>query len=188
MTPAFASPATPPRRAGTVTVIGVLFLAIGVMWFAGALFQGAFFAFLNAMRPAGASLSDVANDPNVPGAIRVLMRIARYFWFLNVGAAGLLSLCSIALLRRRNWGRIAFLSIGVLGVLYAVGTAAFTVLFIPLLRSQMGNLAALEVGPLFTGIATVVAVLVVVKSILLGIFFVWMIRELRRPAIRAEFS
>jgi hypothetical protein len=188
MPTALASAATIPRRSGAVTAIGVIFLSLGAMWFIGAVLQGAFFAFLNTMRPAGATLPEVARDPNVPVAIRFLMRFAHLFWFLNIGAAALLSVASIGLLRRRNWGRVAFLYVAGGGMLYALGTAALTALFVPFVRSQAGNLAALEVGALFSGIATVVVVIVVVKSILLALFFGWMLRKLASPAIRAEFT
>lgn len=188
MTPALAPPAPPPKRSGAVTVIGVLFLSLSVMWLLGVLFQGAFFAILSAIRPAGMDLARVTNDPNVPIAIRLMVTYAKLFWIANVAVASILSLCSIGLLRRKNWSRIVFLFLAAAGFVYSLGSIASSALMAAFMRSQMRNLDALEVGPLFSTITTVAFALIIVKSLFLAGFFVWMLRKLTRPAIRAEFS
>jgi len=188
MIPAPVPSAVRPVRAPAVTVIGVLFLSLAGMWLLGILFQGAFFAFLGAMRPGGVTLGDVSADANVPVSIRFMIQYAKFFWILNIAAALGVALGSIGLLRRRNWARIAFVLLAVLGLIYSLVSVAASLLMIPYMRAQMGNLAALDVGPLFSTVATVAFSILVVKSLFLAGFFFWMLRKLTRPAIRAEFS
>jgi hypothetical protein len=187
MTPALAPPAPPPQRSGAVTVIGVLFLSISAMWLLGVLFQGAFFALLASLRPAGMDLARVTDDPNVPIAIRFMATYAKLFWFANIVVAALIALCSIGLLRRKNWSRIAFIFLAAAGVVYSIGSIATSAMMAAFMRSQMKNLEALEVGPLFSTITTVAFALIIVKSLFLAGFFIWMLRKLTRPQIRAEF-
>jgi len=188
MTPALAPPAPRPQRSNAVTAIGVIFLSLASMWLLGVLFQGAFFAFVASLRPEGMDLSEVTKDPNIPMAVRFMLTYAKVFWVANLVVAAAVALCSISLLRRRNWGRVAFLFIAAAGVFYSLGSIVTSALMVPFLRSQMGNLEAVEVGPLFSTVATVALALVVVKSLFLAGFFIWMLRKLTRPDIRAEFS
>ena len=188
MTPALPPPAPLPRRSGEVTLIGVIFLCLGLMWLVGAVFQGAFFAFLASLRPGGIPLDDVQRDPNVPVAIRFIAHYAKLFWVVNIAAAAFLSICSVGLLVRKNWGRISFLFFGALGLLYSLGSLVFTGLMIAFFRSQSPAGPAMDgIGPISFA-ATIVLVLVVVKCLLLGVFFGWVIFKLTRPTIRAEFS
>ena len=188
MTSALAPPAPSTQRSGAVTIIGVLFLSLSAMWLLGVLFQGAFFALLATLRPGGMELTRAANDANVPIAIRFLFTYAKLFWIANVAVAALLALCSIGLLRRKNWSRIAFLFVAAAGLVYSLGSIATSALMAAFMRSQMRNLDSLEVGPLFSTITTVAFALIIVKSVFLAGFFAWMLRKLTRPAVRAEFQ
>ena len=144
MTPAAASPALIQKRSGAVTVIGVIFLSISVMWLAGVLFQGVFFAFLASLRPGGVDLTRVSTDANVPAAVRLIVQYAKLFWLANIVAAAFVALSSIGLLRRKNWSRIVFLFVAVGGVIYSLGTIVTSILTVTVMRSQMRQLEAIR--------------------------------------------
>lgn len=177
-----------PRRSGGVTVIGVLFLTLGLAWLFAALFQGAFFAFLASMRPGGIALGEVSNDPNVPVVVRFIVHYAKFFWVLNIVAAGVLTVCSVGLLRRKNWARVAFVGVGVLGIVYALVSLGASALMVPFFRSQMAGLESMGVGTAMATMATVALALVVVKSVFVAVFFGWMVRKLTRAEVREEFG
>jgi len=180
--------ATMPRRSGGVTVIGVLFLSLGLMWLMAALFQGAFFAFLAAMRPGGIALGEVSQDPNVPVVVRFIVHYAKFFWALNIVAAGVLCVASVGLLRRKNWARVAFVGVGVLGIVYAMVSLGASALMVPFFRTQMAGLESMGVGTAMATMATVALAIVVVKSVFVGVFFGWMVRKLTRAEVRGEFG
>ena len=177
-----------PRRAAGVTVIGVLFLSLGMAWLFAALFQGAFFAFLASMRPGGIGLGELTNDPNVPVAMRFILHYAKLFWVLNIVASGALCVASIGLLRRKNWARVAFVGVGVLGIVYALVSLGASALMVPFFRSQMAGLESLGVGTALATMATMALAIVVVKSVFVAVFFGWMVRKLTRAEVREEFG
>ncbi|MEP7367282.1 MAG: hypothetical protein ABI972_28820 [Acidobacteriota bacterium] len=188
MTPALAPPAPLRQRSGAVTLIGVIFLSLGLMWLFGALFQGAFFTFLNSMRPGGIGMTDMVNDPNVPVTVRFLVHYAKIFWIANIAAAAVMSICSLALLRRKNWGRLCFIFFALLGLLYSLVALGASALLVPFFQSQVAAVDTLGAGTALSTVATIAVALIVVKCVLLAVFFGWTLRKLTRPHICAEFS
>ena len=178
----------PAGRSTAVTVLGVVFLSLGGVWLLGVLLQGAFLAFLTAMRPGGIAAGEVAANPHTPSAIRHLLQYAGLWWPLSFTAALALIVSSIALLRRRPWARVAFLLVGGAGIVYSAAALAASASLAAYFRSAHAGLEKLGAGSGLPAIAAFVVLMVGAKSALLGVFFGWILWKLTRPDVKAEFA
>ena len=117
-----------PTRTWFVTVIGWLGIVAGVL----TLLVGALMAFaLDALMSdpdIDTGVADLASDPRVPGAIGWLLGHPSALHLATMAFGALVVVVAIALLRRRNWGRLGMLAVLWLGVVVNVVFAAVTVL------------------------------------------------------------
>jgi len=87
---------------------------------------------------------------------------------------------SIALLKRKNWGRIVFVALMALGIVYSLGL----VFLLPVLSREMPYGPAAQE---FEAAFSIVRVFMTVFSLGLALLLGWIIKRLMSEPIRAEF-
>jgi hypothetical protein len=112
---------------------------------------------------------------------------ARVVGIVFLGLAVFITYAAYALLKRRNWARRTFIVLFALGILWNIlGAVAFGLGFgfsdFP--TPGQGTLPPEILRAMFTGTIVVFAIYAVGTSVL----FSWLIKRLRSPSVKAEFS
>ena len=168
----------PAPRSGFVTTIGWLGIVAGTLTLlAGALMAYVLDALL-ADPDIEADLARLAVDPHLPGPLGWLVAhpSALYLATLAFGAA--VVVVAIALLRRRNWGRLGMLVVLWLGVIVNVAIAAATVLVVQAIPDGVAKGVG-EFGVDFDRIAWGVMATVVGGVTIIVALHAWVIQRLK---------
>lgn len=134
-------------------------------------------------------IHDAINAPdaarNTDPIFRVLLGHIEFFFlgFFLVALATFIS--SVGLLRRREWARKAFVAIMGLGVLWNIGSVVMQYLMFGT-NGPFKN--APPEPPEFRTMVAVMEVFTWVFALGISALFIWIIRRLISPAIRAEFK
>ncbi len=109
----------------------------------------------------------------------------RAFLLLNLLTLG----ASIGLLRRRHWGRLLFIALLVLGIVYQIGGLVLQWWMVGGMHEAVAPAGApREVLQGMQVFMTVMRVFSVVTALGLSGLFGWLIARLCRPAVREEFA
>ena len=143
---------TTTPRSGFVTAIGWLGIAAGTL----TLLVGAAMAYvldaLLADPEIDAGVASLADDPLVPAALGWLLSHPSVFFLATMAFGAAVVVVSIALLRRRNWGRLGMLALLWLGVAVNLAGAALTVLAVQAIPTDVAKGVA-ELGVDFDRVA-----------------------------------
>jgi hypothetical protein len=144
------------------------------------------FAYVVQMEPLRATIADAINLKLLPcSAMAVVEHLPDIFMALFVTSL-LTLLISIALLKRRNWARIAFV-----WIMIATAIMHIAGLLLPFYFMHDFSAALDDMPPELRGVATTVMNILSVMSVVMGIaftsFFAWIARRLLSAEIRQEF-
>lgn len=135
----------------------------------------------------------LATQPLAPGMPPgVLWMFAHIHWFFRLFL--LLALAhlvgAIALLRRRNWGRLLFIGVLLFDGIYQVVSVAFLWWFMEATMHApgLGGAQAADAVPMMDGMMTVMRIFSLVIGIAFLGLFGWIILRLRSEPIRREFT
>jgi len=167
-------------RSTFVTVLAWVFIVISGFATFIAVAQNIMLAF---MFPPGAMDHAVASGTELPVLARFVMSNPRALFvaFLVVSVAMLVT--SLGLLRRKNWARLVFIGMMVLGALWNL--ASLVLVFVML--QSMG----LALGDVFVAHDGMMAMMVVFQSVMVLAFvglFAWIIKRLMSAAVLLEFQ
>jgi len=160
-----------------VTVLAWLAICLNGMGVATALMQN---VMVNFLMP-----TMMANSPQAAAGAFPLT-VFRVFALLFLAFVAFMTYASYALLRRRNWARRTFIVICALGI-------AWSALCIGMFAAGFGFSRFPSSGPAaappdmraaFTAMMVMMSVLAVGMSVLFG----WIIKRLRSPAVKSEFT
>lgn len=171
-------PASAPQSTFVTTLAWTLitFNGFGVFW---ALMQNVIVIFVFP--------SMIATDTPTGQALQALpMTFFRVAGVLFLGFAVFMTYAAYALLKRRNWARRTFIVVFAVSIVCNILSAVVFGLGFGLAEFPAWDQAAVppEFRALFTWIVAVLAILSVGMSVL----FAWLIKRLRSPSVKAEFS
>lgn len=177
----------PPSRSLFVTVVAWLGIAFGLMTLATGAVMVYGFTVLFGGPQLEAELATMAADPHVPAyAGWVLGHLSVLIY--ATAALGLAVLAaSVAMLRRRNWGRLGVLATLWLGIAVNLAGAALTVLAVQLLPADLlreATASGIDAQRITWGLmATVVGAVIIIVALQ-----AWIIQQLMGAETRREFD
>jgi hypothetical protein len=168
-----------------VTVLAWIFIVgAGLATFVS-LLQALMFAFLFAGdRPPP---MPPATSQQMPAIARLFFESPYLFFLLFWSVAVATLVAAIGLLRRRNWARVAFVGLMLLGVVWNLGGLWFQQQMFAAFPKPPGN-AGPDFASEFETMANIVRVGSAVFAVAIAALFAWIAKRLMSPAIRAEFE
>jgi uncharacterized protein (DUF486 family) len=169
-------PAAAPQST-FVTVLAWLAICFNGLGAAIALMQN---VMVNLLMP-----SMLANSPQAASAAFPLT-VFRVFAILFLGFAAFMTYAGYALLRRRNWARQTFIVVCAVGIAWSALCLLMFALGFGFGRLPTTGPAAPppEMKAMFTTMLVMTSMITVGMSVLFG----WIIKRLRSPSVREEFS
>lgn len=180
------------QRSQFVTVLAWIFIVLsGFASFIAILQAIMLFGFmpLDELRAATETANQV--EPQPPWVFRFMM--SNVIWiFLTMWLAMFLTLASsIALLFRKNWGRLLFIVLMLLGIIWMFAGLALQVYMIREGQSMFASAPAAAVhegDAMFTYFSYGIMVVSTIMTFAFGGLFGWIIKKLLSAPIRAEFQ
>ncbi|HEY1142256.1 MAG TPA: hypothetical protein VGE88_18935 [Lysobacter sp.] len=170
-------------RSTFVTVVAWIFIALsGFGTLIGILQSAMVLTVFNT--PEVAQAMNAPPPPGTPPFAIFMMKymVALFVFMLSLNAVTLVS--SIGLLLRRNWARLLFIGLMIVGIVWNVAGLALQFFMFSSMREQLAAIPdAPDMGPLFVAIAVVSIVITLAFSVLFG----WIARRLMSPDVVAEF-
>lgn len=130
-----------------------------------------------------------ANYPtDTPPVTAFMFDFMPWFFAFMLAVNVFLFVTSINLYRRRNWARLVFIVIMLLGVLWNLGGLAFQFYFIGELEQQaMSTQHNDQFADVFTGMMNFMRWFTILFTVGLSLLFGWIAWKLHTPKIRQEF-
>lgn len=173
-----------PVKSTFVSILGWVFVVLSGMGSLMMLLEMALFFVL----PFDALMAQQPAQPGMPFAPGVFVVLMRSFIAVLLGINLWTLLSSIGLLLRKNWARISFIAIMVLGVIWQLLGLVWAVLFTFAVSKLPETMPPGQPGAeFFQSFAYVMLGVSIVFEIGLSVLFIWIIRKLRSAPIRAEF-
>jgi len=125
----------------------------------------------------------------MPATLRFMMRhiLGFFVLFWSLSAATFVS--AIALLRRKNWARLAFIALMALGIVWNLaGLWLQAEMMPPLPGAPAHDPRAQEFQAHFETMMTVMKFATAVFAIAVSALFAWIIKRLASPSVKAEFD
>ena len=139
---------------------------------------------VNLMFPAQQMTESLKNaPPNMPAAFAFLFSHIRLFFFSFLLVSVVCLVSAIGLLRRKNWARIIFIVILVLGIAWNIFAVILQFTAFPFGQNLPSGPQAGQFNLMFNIMRAFTVVMVVGISLL----FVWLIRKLASVKIKVEF-
>lgn len=181
--PVPALPPAPPRRSTFVTVLSVIFIVLSAFWAATSLLQAALFSLMSFMP----CFTDQMQK-DMPPLSAFLFTHSVLFALANLAAAAAMLFASIGLHFRKNWARVLFIALLVLGIVYMIATVVVQIAFPEWSEVSIPKFAPELVARTFHAFMVVVLVAQAVMSVGFGVLFGWIIKRLLSPEVRREFQ
>lgn len=180
--------ATAPPRSTFVNVVGWIFLAFSAFGFLIGVLQN---IMLHTVFPQDAftQIASHPQHPELPAISKWMIRnMALVFAF--VPAVGLVQLvAAIGLLRRRNWARLLFIALMVLGIVSTLGGSVFQGVMMIQMHEEFSVMQAARPGemPDLGWFMVGMWVFSLVMALAFVALYAWIIKRLLSPAVVAEF-
>jgi hypothetical protein len=172
------------RRSTFVTTLAWVFIVLTGFASLIAVVQSFMLYFVFPLDEMRAQMSEAASEMP-PAAVFMLAHFELLFSaFLVVSLAALV--VSIGLLRRKNWARLAFIGLMVLGVVWNIAGLALQQTFMSQMPVPRGTPAEFQES--FGSMMRVMSVFSVVFALAVSSVFGWIAWRLRSPGIVAEFN
>ncbi len=178
--------AAAPGRSEFVTVLAWIFIIISGFAVLVSIFQNVMVSFFPVERITEAMRDEQAQQ-HMPAAFRFLFE--HFVLFVRAFLVITLALlaASIGLIRRRNWARLLFIALLVLGILWNLGGLAMQFLLVPSFP-PLPQEAPAEMDAMFGRMLLIVRVLSALFAVAFTILCGWIIRKLTSERVRAEFE
>lgn len=174
-------------RSSFVTVLAWIFLVItGFATFISAL-QNIMITFFFPMAEMKASMHSAKGSEHLPAFSQFMFSNMQYFFIAFFLLSATMFIFSAALLKRKNWARIAFIVFLAFGIAWNIGSLFLQSAFFSSML-QLPSDAPPEFRAQFESMATVMLVATSLFAIALSALFAWLIKRLASPSIRAEFQ
>jgi hypothetical protein len=182
---------TQPQRSDFVTVLAWIFIGLGGLSTLMSVAQYIMFNFMMSIGQMQDAMNAETARGNFPPAAEFMFGHFRQL----IGAFFLLSLvtfvAAVGLLRRRNWARLVFICLMVLGIAWNLAGLVFQRVMMSSMLSTMPMLPPdappdfrTQFATMMTGMQIVAALFALGFSVLFG----WIIKRLMSAAIRREFG
>ncbi len=171
-------PAASPPRSTFVTVVAWLFIVLSGCATPISVLQNIMVLTIFKQHPIP---SDNSALDHMPAATRFMFTHMDLFFQAFLVLCIYTLVCSIGLLKRRNWARLGFVALLVVGILYQVAGFAFQSFF-------MAEFPDRQAPEEFRTFVLLMQIFGAGMAIALVLVFGWMIRKLISPSIRAEFG
>jgi len=176
----------PVPRSSFVTVLAWIFIALAGFSSLISLLQNIMIHVMFRSGAMAAALQDTGNGPPMGGLAKFAFDHLQWIPAFFLGISLITLIAAIALLRRRNWGRLAFIAVMGIGIAWELGSLAVMPFFFrsftqlpgtvpPDLRAQFSLLPKLMFG--FSALVAVA----------LAVLFAWIIKRLASADIKREF-
>lgn len=176
----------PQLRSSFVTVLAWIFLVItGFATFISVL-QNVMITFFFPIDEMQAGVPSAKGSENLPAFAQFMFSHMRHFFAAFLVLSATMFVSAIALLKRKDWARIAFVIFLTLGIIWNIG-GLFLQSAILSSVPQMPSNAPPEFRAQFESMATVMLVASSLFAIACSVLFAWLIKRLVSPSIRAEF-
>ena len=176
----------PELRSYFVTVLAWVFLVItGFSTFISVL-QNIMITFFFPMAEMEAGMHSAKGSENLPAFVQFMLGHMQYFFLAFLLLSATMFISSVALLKRKNWARIAFIVFLAFGIAWNIGSLFFQSAFFSSM-SQMPSDAPSEFRAQVESMAMVMLVAMSLFAIAFSALFAWLIKRLASPRIRAEF-
>jgi hypothetical protein len=175
-------------RTWFVTIIGWLGIGFGLMTLAtGALMAWGFDKFLSGP-DLDADITSVATDPRVPALAAWSLTHLSFFVYATVAFGLAVVGASIAMLLRRNWGRLGVLATLWLGIAANLAIATLTVVLVLAIPDEGASKFFSELGGDFQRVAWGLVATVVGGVTMVVALHAWIIQQLSGADARREFG
>lgn len=171
-------------RSRFVTLVALLFLALGIAGMAAGLVEQA------TQRAWTAALALGGADPALPAATRWMARELPAILASGIALCGALAVVSVGLLQRLEWARRLFIGLLALTLVVALGGSWLQQVFLQSMvdaAHRQGPMPAAAAG-LFDGLATAARWLAGAVSVAVALGMAEIMRRLMSPAVRQEFA
>lgn len=176
-----------PERSSFVTVVAWIFIVIAGFGSFISILQNVMINTMFPMDQMQAATSSASSDHIMPAIMGFMFGHIRLFFatFLALSLSTFIS--AIALLKRKNWARMIFISLLVFGIVWNIGSIFFQYVFFGSMPPVPANAPA-DFRSEFDSIATVMMIFSSVMAIGFSALFGWIIKRLISPVIRSEFA
>ena len=177
-----------PGRSTFVTVVAWTFIAIAGFASFIAVLQGLMFVFVFPADQFPSSESTKGLE-EMPAFFRFMFQHIKwffvFFWTLSVVTL----LCAIGLLRRKNWARLAFVVIMVIGIVWNLaGIWLQEQMMSSFPKPPVQDPRATEFQAGFETMMTIMRFAMAAFAIAMSVLFAWIIRRLVSRSVRGEFD
>src|SRR5512140_685495 len=187
MTVSEATPATRPTppRSTFVTVLAWIFIVLGGMATLMSLLQNIMVALLFRPEMMMEAAKDLPKDEGPAALASFMIMNFRLFFLLFLVLSALTLASAIGLLLRRNWGRMLFVALMVIGMAWNIVALGLMFLFFGAMADlpSRGGADAQAFQVFFLFGAAINVLFVVGFTVLFG----WIVKRLLSPDIRREF-
>jgi hypothetical protein len=178
-----------PSKSTLVTVLAYLGIAFGGFAVVVAALQHR----MVTMAPYGEAMDRALQDSTfvgvAPPAWRFLFANFRTLTLIGLAAGATTVVSAVGLLRRRNWARIAFIGLLLLGIASAVALLLLQDAMMPDVTAAIARDSTLQQAANdFASVARAMRLFMLGVSVGVVSLFGWLIARLLSPGIRAEFA
>jgi len=175
------SPTT--TRSSFVTVLAWMFIVGGGLATFVSILQNVMLAFFFPVD----QMQTIQGAENMPAVALFMVNHMRLFFAAFLILSLTVFVSSIGLLKRKNWARVVFIGLFVLGILWNVaGIFIQSAMFSAMPTPPSG--ASQEFEAHMESMANVILAFSLAMAVGVSVLFGWLIRRLLSPAIRREFS
>lgn len=175
----------PAKRSGFVTGLAWSFILLAGFSTLMAVFQHLMFSLILSSEDMRVAMREAANAQGMPPMFLFMFEHFRLISAAVLGLSALTLVASIGLLKRRNWARLVFLVMMVVGIVSHLAG-----LVMPFFMSDLLQMPAdmpADFGAVFGMIWKAAMVFGVLVTLVTIGFFVWIMKRLMSEDIRKEF-
>jgi hypothetical protein len=166
-------------------VTGVAWIFIALAGFATfiSILQNIMITLMFPVEEMDQNLSRPEVQENMPAFANFIFSNIRFFFVGILVVSGTTFISAIGLLKRKNWGRIIFIAIMALGIVWNIFALVLQQFMMPSMTEISG-----PSGTNFETMMTIMRVFTFLMALGISILFGWIIKKLLSPNIRQEFT
>lgn len=176
-----------PSCSSFVTALAWIFIVLTGFATFIAILQNIMISFFFPMDQMREAIHAAKGSENIPALFQFMLSHIQLFFAAFLVLSVALFTVSIALLKRKNWARIAFVFFLAFGIAWNIGGIFLQGAFFSSMPALPPNAPA-EFRAQFESMVTTMLVFSVVMAIGISLLFAWLIKRLVSVKIRAEFQ
>ncbi len=166
-----------------VTVLAWIFITLAGFATFISIMQNIMITLMFPVKEVTQSLNSPEIQKNMPASATFMFSNIRLFFFAFLVVSSTTLISSIGLLKRRNWGRVLFIAIMLLGIAWNIFTLVFQQFVMPSMFEMPGPPESN-----FKAMMTVMGIFTFFMALGISILFGWIIKRLVSSKIRQEFT